>query len=361
MSPGQTLMKSHSKKSSANRAKPKLNKFARQLLSEWTRLKLPQADARLVVAVSGGADSVSLLLALDELVRCGKLKVDLRVAHLDHRLRKGSGDDARWVKALAKRLEYSVIARSMKVSQRAVATQDNLEQAARRARYQFLFQVARKTEAQIVLTAHTVDDQAETVLLNLLRGSGSDGLRGIGPVRSLAEGSEVALVRPLVSWARRADTESYCLARDIDFLMDEMNGDQRFARVRVRHQLLPLMASFNPRIVESLARVAELAREDSAALEKQADEILRMSMSNNSKTVGHKRLKVQPVWSAGPALRRRALRQWIRECRGDLKRLERVHILAVESLLTGDRGGRVIELPGGATVTRKRDLLEYTD
>ena len=206
-------------------------------------------------------------------------------------------------------------------------------------------------------------------LVAVERGKAADGVKPAAILRhglrqrrgNPAEGSEVALVRPLVSWARRADTESYCLARDIDFLMDEMNGDQRFARVRVRHQLLPLMASFNPRIVESLARVAELAREDSAALEKQADEILRMSMSNNSKTVGHKRLKVQPVWSAGPALRRRALRQWIRECRGDLKRLERVHILAVESLLTGDRGGRVIELPGGATVTRKRDLLEYTD
>lgn len=354
-------MKSHGKKSSANRANPKLSKFARQLLSEWTRLKLPQADARLVVAVSGGADSVSLLLALDELVRYGKLNVDLRVAHLNHRLRKSSGDDARWVKALAKRLGYSLIVRSVKVSQRAVATQDNLEQAARRARYQFLFHVARKTEAQIVLTAHTLDDQAETVLLNLLRGSGSDGLGGIDPVRSLAEGSEVALVRPLVSWARRADTESYCRARDIDFLMDEMNGDQRFARVRVRHQLLPLMASFNPKIVESLARVAELAREDRATLETEAGEILRRAMFNNSKTGVPKRLKVEPVSSAGPALRRRALRQWIKACRGDLKRLERVHILAVESLIIGDRGGRVIELPGGAKVVRKRDLLEYTD
>jgi len=355
------MMKSHAQKRTADRGKSKLSRFARQLLREWKRLNLPQADARVVVAVSGGADSVSLLLALDELVQSGKLNVDFPVAHLDHRLRKSSGNDARWVKALAKRLRYSVVARSVKVSQRAVATQDNLEQAARHARYAFLFDVAKEMAAQIVLTAHTMDDQAETVLLNLLRGSGSDGLGGIEPVRLLAQGSGVALVRPLVSWARRSDTESYCRARGVDFLMDEMNDDQRFARVRVRRQLLPLMASFNPKIVESLARVADLAREDSAALEKEADEILQLAISNNSKTGAHKRLKVQPVWSAASALRRRALRQWIRECRGDLKRLERVHILAVESLLFGERGGRVVELPGGAKVARKRDLLEYTE
>src|SRR5207249_3635701 len=123
----------------------------------------------------------------------------------------------------------------------------------------------------------------------------------------------------------------------------------------------PLMASFNPKIVESLARVAELTREDSAALEKQALEILQLASSNNSKTGVRKRLKVQPVSSAGPALRRRALRQWIKACRGDLKRLERVHIMAVDCLLFGERGGRMVELPGGAKIARKRDLLEYTD
>ena len=353
------MMKSQVKKRPADRGKPKLSKFARQLLREWTRLKLPQADARVVVAVSGGADSVSLLLALDELGQSGKLNFDLRVAHLDHRLRKGSAEDARWVKALAKRLRYPAITRSVKVSQRAVATQDNLEQAARRARYAFLFEVAKQKNAQIVLTAHTLDDQAETVLLNLLRGSGADGLGGIDAIRSLAEGSRIALIRPLVSWGRRAETEEYCRDRGVDFLMDEMNDDERFARVRVRRQLLPLMARFNPKIVESLARVAELTREDSAALEKQAQEILQLASSNNSKTGVHKRLKVETVSSAGPALRRRALRQWIKECRGDLKRLERVHIMAVESLLFGERGGRIVELPGGAKIARKRDLLEY--
>ena len=121
------------------------------------------------------------------------------------------------------------------------------------------------------------------------------------------------------------------------------------------------MATFNPKIVESLARIAELAREDTAALENEAREILRAAISDNGKTEKSGRLKVQAISIAGPALRRRALRQWLKRCRGDLKRLERVHVLAVESLLFSGRGGRIVELPGGAKVARRRDLLEYID
>jgi tRNA(Ile)-lysidine synthase len=344
---------------SAGRVKPRLNKFARQLHRAWSDLHLPCAEARVVVAVSGGADSVALLLGLDELVKAEKLRIHLIVAHLDHQLRKGSHADAQWVKALAKRLGFVSVAKSLNVARKAAATRDNLEQTARRTRYSFLATVAVRNRAQIVLTAHTLDDQAETVLLNLIRGSGSDGLGGIEPMRPLKEGSMAALVRPLVSWARRSDTEGYCRLRGVEFLVDKMNSDQRFARVRVRHQLLPLMATINPKIVESLGRIADLAREDRAALEKQADQILRAAVADYDKTATFRRLRVQGLSVADPALRRRALRQWLKQCRGDLRRLERVHVLAVESLLFGARGSRVVELPGGAKIARKRDRLEY--
>jgi tRNA(Ile)-lysidine synthase len=199
--------------------------------------------------------------------------------------------------------------------------------------------------------------------MNLLRGSGSDGLSGMKPVRQLNEDSEVVLVRPMLSWARRSDTETYCRSRGHEFLIDEMNRDERFARVRVRQDLLPLMASFNPKIVESLGRSAELAREDIAVLEKAAGALLHEAQANNQKPSRGRamQLRVRSLQSAAPALRRRALRQWINECRGDLKRVERVHILAVEGLLFGDHGGRVIELPGGAKIARKRGVLEYQE
>ena len=165
--------------------KPPISKFARSLLQEWRSLKLPLSDAVAVVGVSGGADSVALLLALDELNKANKLNIRIVVAHLDHRLRKESSEDARWVKELAIRLGHETSIKRVPVKSFARRSGDNLEQAARLARYKWFAEVAQKRGANLVLTAHTMDDQAETVLLNLLRGSGTDGMSGMEPVRPL--------------------------------------------------------------------------------------------------------------------------------------------------------------------------------
>ncbi len=340
-----------------------LSPFARALLREWRKLKLATTGATGIVAVSGGADSVALLLALDELVKSGKLSLTLCVAHMNHKLRLTSDADARWVARLAKQFGYESSVGSVEVKTIAERTGDNLEQAARRARYEFLAKTAKRKRAPIVLTAHTMDDQAETVLLNLLRGSGLDGLGGIEPVRALNQGSETLLVRPLLSWARRRNTATYCQSRGIEFRVDEMNTDERFARVRVRTQLLPLMQSFNPKLVEALARTAEVLREDKNALDLAAGRLLELSIATDeSARAGEKGcppLRTDLLASAHSALRRRALRQWLRHCRGDLRRIERVHVLALEALLFGDRGGRIVELPGGAKVSRRRRLLHF--
>ncbi len=196
----------------------KLSGFAQSLRREWQRLGLAQNDETVLVAVSGGADSVALLLALDELVKAGKLKINVVVAHLDHKLRGlTSKSDALWVAKLAQHLRHEIAASSVDVKKRAASSGDNLEQAARRLRYEFLAKTAKRRGATIVLTAHTMDDQAETMLLNLLRGSGADGLGGIEPSRSLVDGGETLLVRPLLQWARRQDTEDYCRLRQVEF------------------------------------------------------------------------------------------------------------------------------------------------
>ncbi len=341
--------------------RPRLSSFARSLLPEWKQLDLPAERATVVVAVSGGADSVALLLSLDELVKSKRLKLRIIVAHLDHRLRGKSSDaDSDWVALLAKGLNHRVALRSVDVKRLAAKTGDNLEQEARRARYQFLEKTAASGRSQLVLTAHTLDDQAETVLLNLLRGSGGSGLGGIERVRPLAADSQILLARPLLSWATRSDTEKYCRQREVEFRVDEMNFDERYARVRVRRQLLPLMQSFNPKFVQGLARTAELLREDTNALDQGAGRLLELSLDLdlNGEPAGNV-IRVDLLALAPPALRRRALRLWIERCRGDLKRLERVHIVALDGLLLGDRGGRVIELPGGAKVSRKRGLLQF--
>jgi len=346
------------------RSRGRISGFSILLLREWKRLDLPVVNSNIVVAVSGGADSVALLLALDELIRSGRLKLKIVVAHLNHRFRgRVSKADASWVGALAKQLGHKVVVGGADVQGRAAKTGDNLEQAARRARYEFLTRKARSVRAKVVLTAHTMDDQAETVLLNLLRGSGGQGLGGVGPVRPISSDADILLARPLLSWARHRETESFCRQRSVEVRADEMNLDERFSRVRVRRQLLPLMETFNPNLIEGLARTAELLREDSFALDRGAATLLEISLDPDG--VPLKRapagtiLRVDVLSVAPPALRRRALRLWIGRCRGDLRRLERVHIVAVEGLLLGDKGGRVVELPGGGRVWRRRGVLEY--
>jgi tRNA(Ile)-lysidine synthase len=341
-------------------------RFARRLLREWRLRGWPLRDERMLVAVSGGADSTALLLALEELRRVGLLGVEVVAAHLDHGLRGECGaDDARWVEGLARVYGFECVVGRASVSERAREGRDNLEQAARRARYEFLAGAARECGASAVLVAHTLDDQAETVMLRLLRGSGADGLGGMMHERPLEAGGEVSLRRPLLTWARRADTEGYCRERGVEFRSDAMNDDERFARVRVRRKLLPLLSTFNPRAAEALARTASLLREESAALDELAAALLEVARAQLDTESEEEEVKTsEAVWvavlaRAAPALRRRALRLWLARARGNLRRLSRAHLHGVERLLEGERGGRVAELPGGSRVERRRGLLHF--
>lgn len=347
-------------------AKKRLSGFAGRLLAEWHELRLPANDVRAVVAVSGGADSVGLLLALAELIKTSRLTLGLTVAHLDHGLREEAGAaDASWVAALAAELGFETALEKINVGELAAKAKDNLEQAARVARYGFLQNVAAKCSAGFVLTGHTMDDQAETVLLRLLRGSGAEGLSGMRPLRALVSGREdVLLARPLLRWARRAETEMYCVARGVQPRIDAMNADERFSRVRVRRQLVPLLETFNPRAVEAISRAAGLLHEDASALDLCAAQLLAEACetreAREGESIGWPVLRVEELRAAeSGAVRRRALRQWISGGRGSLRRVELVHLVAIEKLLVGTRGGRKAQLPGGAYVERRKGWLRF--
>jgi tRNA(Ile)-lysidine synthase len=332
----------------------RVSRFAQRLAVAWRDMNLPANGGRVLVAVSGGADSLALWLALDELRHAGRLQCALVVAHFDHQLRAASGEDARWVAQQARQRGYECVTGAGAVAQ----MHGNLEQAARLARYDFLSQAAVQHQATQVLTAHTLDDQAETVLLNLLRGAGPDGLGGMKPMRPLSlsfitQSSSLILARPLLRWARRADTQNYCQTQGIIPLADAMNEDERFARVRVRQQVLPLLLTFNGRFVEALGRTAELLQADTQVLHLQAAELLAQAR-NEADAVAVKVLREAP-----PALQSRALRLWLAERRGSLRRLAEVHLRGVARLLEGTQGGRCAELPGGARVERRRGWLLF--
>lgn len=203
----------------------------------------------IVIAVSGGADSVALLRALH-----AEFDGPLVVAHLNHGLRGPESDaDAEFVANLANQLMLPV-----RVERRDVTGGENLEAAARRVRYEWLSEMAQAAGADFVATGHTADDQAETVLVRLLRGAGLPGLRGIARRRRLTDG--VSLIRPLLD-VRRSVVEAYLASLGQPWQDDASNADRRFTRNRIRHDLLPKLAGeYNPRVVEMLNRLSRQAR-----------------------------------------------------------------------------------------------------
>jgi tRNA(Ile)-lysidine synthase len=205
-----------------------------------------------VAAVSGGSDSVALLFLLHELQARGEMRLDA-VAHLNHQIRPDADADEQFCEALAGRLNVPFVAARVDVPTRAAAGKCSIEVAARAARRAFLARVRDDRHADSVATAHTLDDQAETVLLRIARGSGLRGLGGIAPVRD-------GRIRPLLE-VTRAELQHELAGRGETWREDATNADLTNPRNRVRHELLPyLRMHFNPSVHRSIARLAELAR-----------------------------------------------------------------------------------------------------
>jgi tRNA(Ile)-lysidine synthase len=341
-----------------------VHKFVRNLITEWRRLGLPFSGETVVVAVSGGADSVSLLLALDDLRTRRKLDLRIIVAHFDHRLREASQADLEFVRGLTVARHFELATGEWKHT-----AGGNLEQNARNARYGFLLETAEKLKARFVLTGHTMNDQAETVLMNLIRGSGITGLGGMRTMRDLGmkvgvsdglpasddpflpfPGLGVSLVRPLLSWSKRFDVEAYCRELEIDFRPDPMNEDLTFKRVWVRKVLLPMIEEMNPKIVDTLCRTAELLQLTSEPPASGGGFDAMEERRKGEEEKDESGLNVSDLKLLSKTELYAELRSWLREKRGNLRGLQLKHIEAIESLIHSRKSGRVAELPGGAAV-----------
>jgi tRNA(Ile)-lysidine synthase len=297
-----------------------------------SRYNMLAPGARVMVAVSGGADSVALLHVLREIGEQARLSV-AGIAHFNHRLRGAASDeDERFVGELAARCGLDF--------HRGQFDGDlggNLEQAMRRARREFLTGLLRAGKADCVAVGHTRDDQAETVLFRVLRGSGLSGLAGIHPV------TEDGLIRPLID-VQRSEIEEFLRARGIAWREDASNRDRRFARNRIRHELMPQLArEWNPRIVDALAQLADVAWEEEQWWDARVAGELEMSS---------KSLRALPR-----AMARRVVRKAIARSKGDLRRIEFSHIEQVLEL-AGRATAGVVKLPG-IEVRKSFDWLRF--
>lgn len=324
-----------------------LTKLERKLQASLRRLGA-SAQACVIVAVSGGADSMALLDGLTRVQRRKGWPGLIHVAHVNHLLRGAAAEaDLQFVQAWTAQREIGFSSLCVDVAQLAQTHGRNWEAMARAVRYEFFEQVAKQQAAQFVCTAHTFDDQVETLLLRLLRGTAAAGLRGIHERIVWREG--VQLLRPLLA-VTRAEVLAHCAQYCIEFRTDETNALEAFSRNRVRHSLLPLLQSFNPRFGEALVRTAVALSEDDDFLQQQALALL-------SQLSAGPRLRHGSLRATHPALSKRVLRAWLqREC-GATGRTDAVHLEALLALVTHGQGGSVIELPSGWRVRREAGWL----
>jgi len=310
------------------------------------RFKLLEKGDKVLIACSGGADSMALLTVLLELQPAYSLR--LALAHFNHRLRQSAAKDERFVAEMARRSGIPLYLRRENIRSHAAHYGLNIEEAGRRRRYEFLRQTATRIGATKVATGHTLNDQAETVLLRLLRGSGPGGLAGIAP---MVDG---LIVRPLLE-VERGEVEAYLEEKGNTYCLDESNRDLRYLRNRIRHRLIPYVQKrFEPKIAQNLARLAEIAREDEEWLK----EIARRRMEKVI-TRGNNRLQLDAaLLAAFPlALARRCVREFITRLKGDLRRISFKDVEAVRRLAEG----KEVHLPEGIALVRERNQVFLKD
>lgn len=307
--------------------------------------ELPPAEpaAPVLVACSGGADSLALAAATAYVAP--RMGMPAGLVTVDHGLQAGSAQRAAAVAEWAAKWGFSPVD---VVPVRVAGRPGGPEAAARSARYEALVATARRHRARAVLLGHTRDDQAETVLLALARGSGPRGLSGMPPVREV---SGVRLVRPLLD-VSRAQTRAACAALGLEPWDDPHNVDPVYTRSRVRHAALPaLVAALGPAVVENLARTARLLAADVAALDALADEALAAASAPDGA------LRVDALAPLLPAIRTRVLHRWARLLGAPPTALSHRHVAALEALVTNWRGQGPVHLPGGIPVARRDGRL----
>ena len=314
----------------------------------------------LVVAASGGPDSSALVHCLHRLRDTHRLR--LHVAHLNHNFRgEEAYADARFVAALAKELglDATVEERDVLAFQRARHI-SSFEQAAREIRYAFLAEVAESTGAAAVATGHTADDVAETVLLHILRGTGIHGLRGmseLSPWPWPLHGRQLHLFRPLLR-VTKADTLSYCHDLGQEYRDDSGNYMPVFTRNRVRHRLLPHLASeYNPKVRESLIR---LARTAALELDYMEGEISRLWPQVAAERQGAVEFNRSALTSLHPALQMLMLRKAYAVVTGNTSKLEERHLDAMAELAGGNITNRILDLPRGLKLHRSYNDLQLS-
>jgi tRNA(Ile)-lysidine synthase len=298
-----------------------------------------------LVGVSGGPDSVCLLDILHKLA--DELKISLIVSHYNHGLRPGEDEsETLFVRELAKKLNLPCV--TGKAPPSLGKKRASIEERARNERYHFLEKVRAKRRAQKIALGHNLDDQAETIIMRLLRGSGPSGLTGIPPCR------DTTIIRPLIEVGRR-EIERYLKARELNYVTDSSNLKTDHLRNKVRLELMPLLDQHQPQLAHLLGQTADILREEDAYLERISEAWL--SREAVLKPDNSTQIPISSFLNLPVALRRRVTRQSIGRAKHDLRRISWDHVESILRLAHSEKPQASIHLPGRLNVKRNYDYL----
>ncbi len=337
-----------------------------RLRADLARHRLIDPGDRVVLAVSGGPDSMAMLHAMVELNRTDHLGWALHVGHLDHQIRGADAQaDADFVAAQARALGIDFTVEREDVPALARSTRKSLEEAARRQRYAFLERICLRTGSKIVATGHQADDQAETVLHHVIRGTGLRGLAGMSVSRSLTVGSSVRLVRPMLGF-QREELAGYLDQNGLACRHDHSNASDAYTRNRLRNRVLPLLRdAFNPQVAQALRRLAEQARAVQAHLDATARQTLEtLTVSRTDRELV---IEADTLLKRSPVVQAEVIRCAVESLwEGSARRGEPIdgelgfdHLRSVVELVANPHSGREVRLPGGTIVCRRYRRLVF--
>lgn len=307
------------------------------------KFNLIQKGDTILIGVSGGPDSVALLYLLKSLSRQFKLK--LHVAHLDHMLRKESQEDANFVRRLSEKLKIPATITNINVLELSV--KGSQEEIARNARFGFLFNLAKKIKAQKIALGHNLDDQAETILMRIIRGAGLYGLSGILPKRDI---SGFCIIRPLIE-TRRREIDKFLKSKKIKARIDQTNKEEIYFRNKIRKNLLPILEKqYNKNIKDVLSNAAQTIGYDYDYLSIKARETLKKFRNK----LNLKKFLVNHI-----AIRRMVLRFCIMKLKGDMRKIDFRHVKEIEDLIRNRPEGSIVDLPKGVSITKKQGFLVF--
>ncbi|MCP3941755.1 MAG: tRNA lysidine(34) synthetase TilS [Desulfobacteraceae bacterium] len=322
--------------------------FVREVLETILQFNMIQKKDAVLVGVSGGPDSVTLVLALLFLVK--NLELALGIAHFNHGLRgEESQRDENFVKDLAHRLCLPFFGKKMDIGNLAKKNHLSIEEAGRNARYAFFTKIADTHKFTKIATGHNRDDNAEQVLISLLRGAGPRGLSGIPPMR------ENRFIRPLIQMPKLRIL-NFLREKDQPFVVDSSNTDESYLRNKIRHNLIPrLEQDFNPEIKSSLDRLSHIIRQEEDFLTAQASQVFNFCMIEENKALVV--LSIAKLIKSHPALVNRVLRQAIERVKKDLKRITLAHVQDILVLMSRAESGKSLDLPGRIRVYKTQERL----